>query len=389
MPVRVLLVDDEPDLELLVRQKFRRQIREGDLAFTFAGDGVEALEKLDADPALEIVLTDLNMPRMDGLSLLDRVGALDRLLKVVVVSAYGDMDNIRAAMNRGAFDFINKPIDFADLETTLAKTHREMEALRQAVTLRQHLGALQRELEIATQIQLSALPSRFPAFPDRDDFDLYATMLPAQEVGGDFYDFFLLDQDRLGFCIGDVAGKGIGAALFMAITRTLLRATALGGMGAGECLRRVNRVLFPEALPRLFVTAIYGTLDLRTGLLEYAVGGHLLPLHLTPDGTVQPLARTHGIGLCLQADFPYGARTVQLAPGDTVLLYTDGVPEAMDGHREQFSDARVRQCLEKAAGLPPGDVVRDVLQAVEAFGAGLPQADDVTLLAVRYQGPGQ
>ncbi len=385
MPVRVLLVDDEPDLELLVRQKFRKQIREGALEFAFAGDGVEALETLDADPAVEIVLTDLNMPRMDGLALLDRIGALDRLLKVVVVSAYGDMSNIRAAMNRGAFDFINKPIDFADLEVTLAKTHRELDALRSAVTLRAHLGALQRELEIAAQIQLSALPSRFP---DRTDLDLYATMIPAQEVGGDFYDFFLLDDDHLGFSIGDVAGKGVGAALFMAVTRTLLRATALGGMPPDECLRRVNAVLFPETLARLFVTLVYGILDTRTGEVRYSIAGHLPPFHLSAGGGAAPLPRTRGIGLCLLADFAYDTRAVTLAPGDALVLYTDGVTEATDAQRQQFSVERLHACLADATDESPGAVVRDLLRAIEAFSGGAPQADDITLLALRYHGPG-
>lgn len=386
MPVSVLVVDDEPDLELLIRQKFRKQVRDGALAFSFAGDGVEALERLAADPAVDIVLTDLNMPRMDGLTLLDRVGALDRLLKVVVVSAYGDMGNIRAAMNRGAFDFINKPIDFADLELTLGKTHRELEDLRQALGFQQELSAIRRELEIATQIQLSALPSRFPAFPERTDFDLYATMIPAQEVGGDFYDFFLLDEFRLGFCIGDVAGKGIGAALFMAVTRTLLRATALGGLRVDECLRHVNRVLFPETLPRLFVTLVYGILDTQTGAVQYAVAGHLPPLHVS-GGAVTPLARTHGIGLCLRPDFAYDARTVTLAPGDTLLLYTDGVTEAADHYRALFSNEGLRACLEAAPDENPGAIVGGVLRAIETFADGAPQADDITLLALRYHGP--
>lgn len=386
MPVRVLLVDDEPDLELLVRQKFRKQIREGALDLSFAGDGFEALEKLGADPLIEIVLTDLNMPRMDGLTLLSRIGALDRLLKVVVVSAYGDMSNIRTAMNRGAFDFLNKPIDFADLEATLAKTHRELEALRQAVGLREHLGALQRELEIATQIQLSALPSRFPPFPDRTDFDLFATMTPAQEVGGDFYDFFLLDDDRLGFCIGDVAGKGISAALFMAITCTLLRATAQGGMPPDACLRRVNEVLFPQTLARLFVTLAYGILDTRTGVVEYGIAGHPSPVHVSVRGGARPVERPRGLGLCLLPDFAYDRRTLVLAPGDTLVLYTDGVTEACDPDGAQFTEEPLYTCLADAAGERPEVVVRAVLDALEAFSGGAPQADDITLLALQYQG---
>ena len=211
MSLKILVVDDEPDLALLIRQKFRKRIRAKEFDFVFAGDGVEALECLGTDDAIDIVFTDINMPRMDGLTLLDRIGRLDRLLKVVIVSAYGDMANIRTAMNRGAFDFITKPIDFADLEATLDKTIREVEALKNAHVLRARLTTIERELDIASRIQLSTLPSVFPAFPDRDDFDLYARMLPAREVGGDFYDFFLIDADRLGFVLGDVSAMNIAA----------------------------------------------------------------------------------------------------------------------------------------------------------------------------------
>src|SRR5690606_15674698 len=163
------------DLELLIRQKYRRQIRERELVFTFAGDGVEALKRLAEEDDVDMLLSDINMPRMDGLTLLGEVRSLDRLLKVVIVSAYGDIKNIRTAMNRGAFDFLTKPIDFSDLEATIKKTHDELALLRQASVLREKMMVLQRELDIANQIQLSVLPSKFPAFPDRSEFDLHAT----------------------------------------------------------------------------------------------------------------------------------------------------------------------------------------------------------------------
>lgn len=386
MSTHVLVVDDEPDLELLIQQKFRKQIRQKDLAFHFAGDGVEALEQLAAHAEIDVVMTDLNMPRMDGLTLLQRIQDLDRMLKVLVVSAYGDLSNIRCAMNRGAFDFVTKPIDFDDLRTTLDKTLEELKTLKQGLHLQQQLTALHRDLEIASQIQLSALPSTFPAFPDRSDFDLFATMLPALEVGGDFYDFFLIDDDHLGFTIGDVSGKGIGAALFMAITRTLLKATALQGLPADACVRHVNRVLHPESMARMFVTLVYGILDTGTGVVSYCNAGHNPPYVVRKNGETTPLPRMRSIGLCLKADFEYPVAQVQLQPGDGLFLYTDGVTEAVDPHRALFAETRLEETLQQTGGERPADMIRHALRAVNDFAQGAAQSDDITMLALHYLG---
>ena len=379
----ILVVDDEPDLELLIRQRFRRAIRSGHYHFIFARDGIEALACLAEDRHVDLVLSDINMPHMDGLRLLSEIAALERLLKVVIVSAYGDMSNIRTAMNRGAFDFVTKPIDFGDLEATIDKARRELNTVRSAFSSREELMAIQRELEIASRIQLSSLPSTFPAFPDRDEFDIYATMIPAREVGGDFYDFFLIDDDRLGFSLGDVSGKGIGAAFFMAVTQTMLRATALQGLPPEVCVTHVNRVLYPVSTSNMFVTAIYGVLNIKSGTLDYVAAGHQPPFLLRGD-SVTELDRTGGIGMCLTRDFTFEARSVHLEPNDRIVMFTDGVTEAKDGDNELFSESRVIDCLQQSNGSSAAEQVRDVLRAVEDFTDGSPQADDITLLALSY-----
>src|SRR5437867_2054670 len=205
MPFKVLIVDDEPDLEVLIRQRFRKRIKEGDFQFVFARHGQEALSKLKEDPTLDLVISDLNMPVMDGLTLLSRLTDVNRLLKTVIVSAYGDMQNIRTAMNRGAYDFLIKPIDFQDFEVTIDKALDELKNIKQSMRTREELTASEYELRVAARIQQSILPQRFAPFPARTDFDIYAQMLPAPGGGGDFYDYFLLDEDSLGFVIGDVS----------------------------------------------------------------------------------------------------------------------------------------------------------------------------------------
>ena len=385
-PIRILVVDDEPDLELLIRQKFRREIRDRELDFRFAPDGLEALEKVNSDGGLDIILSDINMPRMDGLTLLSRLADMELTLKTVIVSAYGDMENIRTAMNRGAFDFVTKPINFEDLRKTVDKTWKEVCLIRSAEDSRKHLALLQRELDIANRIQLSTLPSNFPAFPDRSEFDLYATMIPAQEVGGDFYDFFMIDEEQLGFVVGDVSGKGVGAAMFMAITKTLLKATAVQGNPAQTCVRHVNKVLYPESVRGLFVTAFYGILDIETGVVNYCNAGHNHPYVLRSNGEVELVEPPKGLALCLTDDFHYKAGQINLTKGDTLFMYTDGVNEAINATREEFGVGRIVACLKNEVGCKPAEVVRDVFREVEAFSGGISQSDDITMLALEYLG---
>ncbi|MEX1055671.1 MAG: PP2C family protein-serine/threonine phosphatase, partial [Rhodothermales bacterium] len=222
--------------------------------------------------------------------------------------------------------------------------------------------------------------------PERTDLDLYAMMIPAQEVGGDFYDFFLIDDDRLAFVLGDVSGKGIGAALVMAITRTLIRATGLQGLASAECLSHVNRVLFPETMPRMFVTAIYGILDTRTGEVTFSNAGHHTPLIVRRSGSVEPTERTGGLGLCLAPEFRYREGRIQLERGDRLLLYTDGVTEAVNGLGEQYDDERLIGCFADSVGEGPSEMIRDILRSVTSFSGGLIQSDDITMLALQYNG---
>jgi len=387
MPVTLLVVDDEPDLEVLVRQRFRRQIRSGEYEFVFAGNGIEALQRLQERPDIDIVLTDIRMPQMDGLTLLVRLAELDRLLKAIIVSAYGDMDNIRTAMHRGAADFLTKPIDFQDMEITVQKTLRELDALRLSAVEHDQLLAIRHELDIAGRIQQSILPRTFPPFPDRTDFDIFATMLPARDVGGDFYDFFLVDADHLGLVIGDVSGKGVPAAIFMAMTRTLLKSSALQGMSPGDCLRHVNTLLCLDNEAEMFVTIFYGILNTRTGQLDYSNGGHNLPYLLRTTGAVEQLPGTGGMALGIFEGLAYAAKQTVLGPGEAFFLYTDGITEAERADGALFSDARLAAALRQAADAAPDALITAVVEDVKRHADAAPQSDDLTALCVRRRLP--
>lgn len=386
MPTKILVVDDEPDLELMITQKFRKQVREKELLFEFAPNGAVALQKLEAQPDMHVILTDINMPEMDGLTLLGKVREKFPLMKTVIVSAYGDMSNIRAALNRGAFDFVTKPLDFTDLDITLNKAILEAHAYQQAVRDHDQLVAIQQELEVARHIQKTIVPRQFPPFPERREFAVHAEMIPARKVGGDFYDFFLIDDEHLGFVIGDVSGKGVPAALFMAVSKTVLKATALRGVPPAECCEQINRILFLESVEEMFVTAFYGILNTRTGEVTYCNAGHNPPYIVRRDGRVEAVPSTQGLMLGLMENWNHQEKKITLERGDALVLYTDGITEALDRASNQFTDERLTDCLKRFQPPVVTDIVAGVIKEVEAFADGAPQADDMTMLALAYLG---
>ena len=382
-PCTILVVDDEPDLETLIRQRFRRRIRTDELRFVFAHDGVQALEALEEHQEIELIMTDINMPRMDGLTLLNELRTIRPKCRAVVVSAYGDMQNIRTAMNRGAFDFVTKPIDFKDLELTIEKTMTHLSMMREALKHRAQLLALHQELRVARDMQMSILPQRFPSTAT---CDTHAIMTPAQDVGGDFYDVFHLPEHRLGIVMADVSGKGVPAALFMMVSRTLVKGNAVSNLSPGEALTQVNNLLGEENERAMFVTLLFGIFDTTSGSFTYANAGHCAPYLVRSGEKPREMPSTQGIALGVVPDFPYSEATVRLDPGDRIFLYTDGVPEAEAPNKELFEDYRLEDILEGVAEKSPEEMNRAVLDAVREFSGGEHQSDDITCLTLAYHG---
>ena len=385
--MKIMSVDDEPDMELLIRQKFRKKIKNGEYEFVFAENGLEALTKLIEHPDIGIILTDINMPEMDGLTLLTKINELKNpTLKTVIVSAYGDMENIRTAMNRGAFDFATKPIDFEDLEITIKKTIEQVEVLQKAEKDSKQLSAIRHDLKIAKQIQQSILPKKFPPFPNRKNFEIYASMNSAKSVGGDFYDFFLINDEMLGFVIADVSDKGIPAAIYMAVSRTIIRAAALTGLSPEKCMEYSNDLLSKENISDMFVTVFYGILNTKTGEIIYSNAGHNPPCILKKDGTVIETELTHDIVLGIMEDAKFKTKNISLKPGDTIYLYTDGVTEAMNKKHELYSEKRLEKELIKLKDSSPQEIINGIISSVEEFTKGAEQSDDITMLTLKYDG---
>ena len=255
-----------------------------------------------------------------------------------------------------------------------------------AVRDREQLAALQKELDTARTIQHSLVPRIFPPFPERTDFDIHAEMTSAKAVGGDFFDFFLIDHDRLAVVIGDVSGKGVPAALYMAVTRTQIKTTALQGMSPADCLLEVNRGLVREKVSSMFATCFYGVLYLATGEFHYCNAGHNPPYLLRSSGVVETVPITGGLPLGMFAKLKCSNGLVHLGPRDAIFLYTDGVTEATTASLDDFTDDRLIASLRQAGQQPCRAIVERVTRDVIAFTAGAPQSDDITVLAVRRHG---
>ena len=384
-PYKILVVDDEPDLEPLMLQRMRRNIRRGQYSFVFAQNGVEALERLNADDEIDMVVSDINMPQMDGLTLLQQIPEVNPNIRSIIVSAYGDMENIRTAMNRGAFDFVTKPIDFKDLRVTIDRTLQHLMEWREALASRDQLVALQNELSVASKMQQSILPMQFPQSPN---YQLFAHMEPARSVGGDFYDVVALENGRIGVTVADVSDKGVPAALFMMSTRTLIKGAAIGASGPGQVLEEVNNLLHEDNETEMFVTVIYAEYNPANGEFIYASGGHDPPLQVQPDGSSMSLPLTGGIALGLLPELSYRQNSVTLEPGETIVLYTDGVSEAMNGEEEQFGLERLCEAMAARPDEDAQTANQTVFQAVSVFVGDTPASDDITCLTLRRTGGG-
>lgn len=388
MAVKILSVDDEADLEVLLTQYFRRKIRKGEYEFFFAHNGLEALMVLSKNPDIEIILSDINMPEMDGLTLLTKINEMrNPALKCVMVSAYGDMGNIRQAMNGGAFDFATKPIDLDDLSLTIEKAIEQNKFIHSSQQEHSQLESLKSDLSIASEIQQAILPRVFPPFPDMCQYlDIAASMTAAKDVGGDFYDFFQLDDDRIGFLIADVCGKGIPAAIFMAVSRTVIRTTGLRGLSPAECITTSNKLIAADSVDCMFVTVFYGIYNTKTGELTYCNAGHNPPHILKSSCTVEILPKPRSMVVGAFELAKYQEDTLQLGKGDTLVMFTDGVTEAMNPQHEEFGVERLNDSLKDVAYRSCSEIIETVKGDIKEFADGAEQSDDITMLVIKRVG---
>ena len=385
MAIKILSVDDELDLEVLISQYFRRKIRKGEYEFFFAHNGIEALQMLLKEPEINIILSDINMPEMDGLTLLTKINEMHNpARKCIMVSAYGDMGNIRKAMNNGAFDFATKPIDLDDLQLTIDKAVEQIEFVKKSQAEHSELQGIHSDLELSSLIQQAILPRKFPPYPDFEEkVDIFATMKAAKEIGGDFYDVFKVDDRHLGFVIADVSGKGIPAALFMAVSRTVIRTKGIGCLDSEEVIGQANRMLSEDSVNSMFVTVFYGIINVETGVVEYVNAGHNPPYLVRADGTWERLPKADNLVVGVMEETPYHKHHIQLNPGDGLVLYTDGVTEAFDADANEYKEERLEALLPSFKGKNCEEICQAIYEDVKVFTKEAPQSDDITTVVLK------
>jgi len=375
---KTLVVDDDPAAEAMFSGA-------GDNEFVFARSDDEAIDILTSRDDLDIAIVAIDSETISGMDLFLRLDAKDARLPRIALSSQPDINLLRRSLKEGASDFLVKPVPPGELSETLARVYQVCERRRNSWKNETELSAIRREIEIASEIQRRILPRRFPAI---DGVDVFARTLPAKDMGGDFYDLFVLPDGQVGLVIADVSGKGIPAAFFMAVARTLIRATAFHEPGPGPCLEQVNRLLCRHDVPGMFVSVFYGVLDKTTWRMAYANGGHPLPLLVRPgDGAaarrVSALEGGRGTLLGIDEEQTYEEGDLTLAPGDGVYFYTDGLTEAFNAEHKAFDEARLVAALGGQGAASPSDLAGAVSQALAEFVGEAPQHDDITSLVIK------
>lgn len=382
----ILAVDDTPENLDVVKG-----ILTPEYVVKAAVNGKMALKIAQAQPP-NLILLDIMMPGMDGYEVCTALKAdtKTRDIPVIFLTAMDQTRDETKGFELGAADYIMKPVSPPVLEARV-KTHlalkQNMDELQKAYgVIKGQKERMQEELNVGREIQMSLIPRDFPAFPDNNEFDLYAILEPAREVGGDLYDFYFLDEERLCFCIGDVSGKGVPAALFMAMTKTLIKSRSVDDYSTASIATHVNDELSEENPQSMFVTLFLAILNIRSGDLLYTNAGHNPSYVKRADGTVEALKQIHGPIVGAMPGLTYKEASVKLERGDGILLYTDGVTEAMNAAGDLYSDPRLDKLVESTTFESTSRVTDTVMQDVVAFEADAERADDITILALTYNG---
>ena len=381
----ILAVDDTPE---------NLDVVKGILASKYtvkaAINGPMALKIVEKQPP-DLILLDIMMPGMSGYEVCERLKSNPDTsnIPVIFLTAMDQTTDESKGFDLGAADYITKPVNPPILEARV-KTHL---ALKQAMdelqdtyaTIKRQKDRMQEELNVGHTIQMSMLPLDFPAFPERSEFDLHGLLKPAREVGGDFYDFFMVSEDEICLVVGDVSGKGVPAALFMAVSQTMIKTAASGDRSPASIMTRVNDALSTDNPASMFVTLFLAIVDIRTGRFRYCNAGHNPPYIVHPDGRLTCLNQRHGVVMGAMPGMAYGEDEATLEKDDSLFMFTDGVTEAMDPKGQFYNETGLEHFLGNADRSTAQNLAGSALQSVEGFAGEADQFDDITILVYRLQ----
>lgn len=380
---KILVVDDTPSNI----QSLAATLKPAGYQVLVATNGQQALDVM-AKVRPDLILLDIMMPIMDGFEACANIKANADWhdIPIIFLTAKTETADLVKGFELGAVDYVSKPFNAHELMARV-HTHLTVDRLRTSVSeknaaLEKAQQQMSAELDLARAMQVAILPSRFPVAVGCDGA---ARMLPATTMGGDFYDFIELPGGRIGLVMADVSGKGVPAAFFMAVARTNLNALAATASGPADCLQRTNDVLLTQNPMDLFVTVFYAVFDPATGVLTYSNGGHNPPLLRRANGQVEMLTSAAGLVLGM---FPasYDEDMAQLAPGDTLVLYTDGVTEAFNVEVQMYEEARLVERVRDDGGATAKGLVTAIFDSVIGFSGAAPQSDDITVAVLSWSG---
>ena len=375
---RVLIVDDvKANVDILVHAL------SGEYKLSVALGGQQALDAVDRNPP-DLVLLDIVMPDIDGYEICRRLRAAEatRELPIMFLSSLEDVKDKARGFEVGGNDYLTKPFEVLEVKArvrSLLKAKSYADAVREAA---------ERDLRIAREIQTGLLPVNVAKQVEGTGLDVHAVLEPARQVGGDLYEVVRLDRDRVLVAVGDVSGKGIPAALFMAVAMTLLRSMARQGKPLEVILRDLNDELLAQNPRGMFVTLQCLVFDLAKGTVTCASAGHHGAALILPGHTPRLAFDSTGCVLGLLPAGDVSTQTLPLQPGETLVLFTDGVSEALDPNDDLFGEERLLEYLRDSADRGPRDIALGVLDAVRRHAAGAKQSDDITIVSVRYAGQG-
>jgi phosphoserine phosphatase RsbU/P len=382
---KLLFVDDEPDFAQLVEQQFEGKVDGYDVSFVFAGNGLEALKKLEENQDIELVLIDIKMPVMDGLEFLDRATKLDRLLKIVMVSAYDDMPNLRKAMNRGAYDFIIKPVDFNDMAQTIIKAFKHIDRIKAEDIELKRLQEIEKEMEIAKKILSSVPPALLPSQFEHKNFEVFGTLVETFAKSGGFYDFFPANGNLLAIVIGETNAKGIAAAIYIASAREAIRKFIHQNPNLASCSKQINDYLFyqkTEHIPNC--TLFIGLFDTSSGTLEYVSSGLPPLLFVSKQGEVTEQAGNSSLmGSLLDLSFPIN--TIRLHPHESLVIRSQGIQKIKDNRNQTYPADRLKQLVSTHHSQSADTLVNRITDDVNHFIQQAPLAHDYIVLCLKYK----
>jgi sigma-B regulation protein RsbU (phosphoserine phosphatase) len=379
----VLAVDDTPENLDVVKG-----ILASEYKVKVATSGAAALKIAEKQPP-DIILLDIMMPEMDGYEVCRRLKAnpITAEIPVIFLTAMDQTTDEAEGFAIGAADYIHKPVNppilkaRVNIHVALKKSFDELQNM--SVALARANERMENELNMARDIQLSMLPEIAPQYRE---ITLRASMVAAREVGGDFYDYFMLNDDELCFCVADVSGKGVPSALFMAIAKMLIKSRAADDKTPSKILNRVNSELAKDNPECMFVTVFLGLVNIRTGQITFTNAGHNPPLIKRAAGSVDEVSELHGPLVGIKEGWEYGESKLDLAAGDVLLVFTDGVTEALDKEGNLYSDARLLEMVQNIDDITADSVLGAVQDSVEKFALGAEQSDDITMISLQYNG---